>query len=240
MNASFSALSLPPGDFIQATRVCPANVACVQADFNLEAYSDALCTEWQLPLPAALHRAVKRRRAEYLASRWLAREVFQQFAVSGFLLCNNPDRSPIWPPGIQASLSHTSGTTIIAATTQPLWVGVDVEQMMTADTAEETASMLMTGEEKRRLRALPVAFATGATLLFSLKESLYKALWPPLRLALDFHHAELLDVDLPCGRARLRLQPDLHPLVANSRDLEASFWFRDERVVSLIALSPPR
>ncbi len=225
---------LPPGGFITALAVSQGDLRVGYCRFDTQRFHDGLSQVLAIPLPARLAQAVTRRRAEYLASRFLARQLLQDLGHADFLLTNAPDRSPCWPDGIAASLSHTRGIAVMAATRQPRCVGIDVEQMMSVETAEETAGMLMNQAERQLLRALPLPFAAAATLLFSLKESLYKALWPVIRQPMDFHQAALVAVDMPAGEARLSLTTGLSQALPQETLLKAYFRLQPGEVMTLI------
>jgi enterobactin synthetase component D len=235
MFASEIPLALPPSPFITAAAMTSSPLPIAWCEFNQQAWHSDLHQHWQLPLPLTLHSAVTKRKAEHLASRWLAQQMLARFAMPDFILRNAPDRSPVWPVGIQASLSHSRQMAVIAATQAPLCIGVDVEQVMAEQTAEETAEMLMSRAERQRLTAAALPFAAAATLLFSLKESVYKALWPRLHQPMDFLHAELLEWDLTQGRATLTLTQDFSSEFNANTRLQAHFWRRGDRVITLIA-----
>ena len=234
MNLQIISLPLPEGGFIRSAHLRRGDVLLAQARFDLTLYDDSFSARWNLPLPPALRQAVKKRRAEYLASRWLARAVMGRLGILDFLLQNHSDRSPIWPPGIRASLSHTDGATALAVTQQPLCIGVDIESVMSLRTAEETAALLMSDQEEARLRALPLPFSQAATLLFSLKESLYKALWPQLHQPMDFLQASLLEADIAAGKAVLALNHTFSAMFAAGTRLEAEFQLEADRVLTLL------
>lgn len=202
--------------------------------FDAGCFHDTLSAALALPFPPRLAQAVKKRRAEYLASRFLAREMLQRLGHPHFTLGNAPDRSPCWPDGIAASLSHSNGIAVLAATRQPLCLGIDVERMMSADTAEETTEMLMTRAERRLLLALPLPFAAAATLLFSLKESVYKALWPVLHQPMDFQQAALVEVDPSALRARLCLTHHFSEAFTVGTRLEARYQYQEDQVLTLV------
>ena len=235
MFASEIPLALPSSPFITAAAITQLPLPIAWCEFSQQAWHSDLHQHWQLPLPMTLNSAVTKRKAEHLASRWLAQQMLSRFAMPDFVLRNAPDRSPLWPVGIQASLSHSRQMAVIAATQEPLCVGVDVEQVMEEPTAQETADMLMSGAERQRLALAALPFAASATLLFSLKESVYKALWPQLHQPMDFLQAELLEWDLARGRATLTLTQDFsRDFNANTR-LQAHFGRRGDRVITLIA-----
>ena len=234
MNPQIISLPPPEGGFIYAAHMRCGDTLLAQARFDLNRYDDSFSARWNLPLPPALRQAMKKRRAEYLASRWLARTVMATLGIPDFLLQNHSDRSPIWPPGVQASLSHTDGAVALAVTQQPLCIGVDIESVMSLRTAEETAALLMSSQEEARLRALPLPFSQAATLLFSLKESLYKALWPQLHQPMDFPQASLLEADIAAGKAILALNHRFSAAFAAGTRLEAEFQLEADRVLTLL------
>ncbi len=235
MNFVTTSLQPPEGDFIIAPLIRHGELLLTQTRFDLKQYDEQLSANWHLPVPPSLQQAVKKRRAKFLASRWLARETLRMYGIPDFLLQNHSDRSPVWPSGIQASLSHTGGAVALTVTRQPLYVGVDIEMIMSERTAEETASVLMSDEENARLRALPLAFPQAATLLFSLKESLYKALWPQLHQPMDFHQASLLEINLKTHRAVLCLNQTFSPAFPANTRLEAKFQLEADRVLTLLS-----
>lgn len=234
MRAPFSSLPPAEGGFMLSHQRSADDPLLALVRFDLDAFDDSLSERWQLPLPPHLRQAVKKRRAEYLASRWLARETLRQLGVDNFILHNHSDRSPRWPAGVHASLSHTDGAVALAVTRSLQCVGVDIETLMRAEVAEETAALLMSDEEQARLRALPLPFPLAATLLFSLKESLYKALWPQLHQPMDFHQAALVAIDLSAQKASLSLTHSFSEAFRVGTRLEARFQFCDERVLTLL------
>ncbi|THB84529.1 4'-phosphopantetheinyl transferase superfamily protein [Pantoea allii] len=229
-------LPLPPltGGFILSGHLSRSNPLLAVSHFDSQNYHDGLAVEWGIPLPARLQQAVRKRRAEYLASRLLVRSVMAELGIADFILTNAADRSPCWPAGVQASLSHSAGVVVVAATRQPFAVGVDVEQFMSETTAQETAELLMNEQEQQLLRTLPISFSAAATLLFSLKESLYKALWPQLRQPMDFLDAELVSANFAQQCATLRLTQDFSGRFAMGTLLNAGFMWRDNQVITLI------
>lgn len=224
----------PAGGFILSQHLSDSDPWLAVSRFDPQQYSDALAIAWGIPLPDRLQRAVIKRRAEYLASRLLARTVMARLGIENFLLTNAPDRSPCWPAGVQASLSHSAGVVVLAATRQPVGVGVDVEQWMSDATASETAELLMDPQEQHLLRSLPIPFSAAATLLFSLKESLYKALWPQLHQPMDFQQATLETVDLSRQCATLRLTDHFSDRFTVGTVLQAHFLWQEGQVITLL------
>ena len=73
------------------------------------------------------------------------------------------------------------------------------------------------------------------TLTFSLKESLFKTLYPLTRQRFYFEHAEVLEWSAE-GLARLRLLTDLSPEWQQGSELQGQFCLQDGHLLSLISV----
>lgn len=105
------------------------------------------------------------------------------------------DRAPVWPKGFVGSISHTHdwvwAATASTSTTRSL--GIDVEKIVDAETAEEIQSVVATPQELERLEQLAGSHETGLTLAFSAKEAVYKCIAPLGVKWLNFLDVELLE-----------------------------------------------
>ncbi|MFE7506920.1 4'-phosphopantetheinyl transferase [Promicromonospora sp. NPDC057488] len=143
----------------------------------------------------AVAAAVPSRRQEFAAGRACARAALEELGHPGWSLVPGPRREPRWPAGVVGSISHCPGlaVAVTARTVDTITIGVDVET--DAPLPPGVAGDVMgTGEAAavERLAALDAA-TPWSRLLFSAKESLYKA-WYPLRqewLGFDEAHVEL-------------------------------------------------
>ena len=73
------------------------------------------------------------------------------------------------------------------------------------------------------------------TLTFSVKESLFKALYPIVRQRFYFEHAEVLDWTHD-GQVRLRLLTDLSAEWRHGSELQAQFGVKDGQLLSLVGI----
>lgn len=129
--------------------------------------------------------AVDRRRREFATARWCARRAL---AAAGAPDPSGPLRrgrrgEPLWPPGFTGSITHSAAyRAAVAAPARPGGVlGIDAERAVPLRPAMRAA--IASDEELAHLAALPaVAGLPWETLLFSVKEAVYKA-WNPLTAA---------------------------------------------------------
>lgn len=95
------------------------------------------------------------------------------------------ERYPLWPDGVTGSIAHDSG--FAAAVVAPIerfgGVGIDIEPC--EPLAPEIAAMIGQPAELRAFSDL----LCGEKALFSIKEAVFKAVYPRDREFLDFHDA---------------------------------------------------
>ncbi len=181
---------------------------------------------------------VAKRQAEYLAGRLCAREGIRRVSGRASVPVVGADRAPQWPAGMVGSISHGSGWagSLVAANHNWRGLGLDVEQLLPSARAERLAAEILTPDELQQLQELtPEQRARRVSLSFSLKESLFKALYPLVLRRFYFHDAELL-VCHDDGRARLRLLIDLAGDWPAGSELHGQFCAFDGRLLSLVSI----
>ncbi len=240
----FIEIDPPQGDFItqlrQSTLCALPWMRLTEIRFALAHFDHSLFARYGIAPPAFLDKAVAKRRAEYLASRYAARIALSEFGIADFLLANDVDRAPRWPKGIVGSLTHTAERAVIitAPADSDYQVGVDAEKLIDPAKALELCAMIVCGSELEFLKQRGIPLALALTLAFSLKESLFKALYPVLRQFIDFHAAELIDVDITAGRATLALRHSLGEKFPAGRLFSGYFTQQQGEVLTVIAYRP--
>ncbi|MDF0729138.1 4'-phosphopantetheinyl transferase superfamily protein [Pseudomonas entomophila] len=182
-----------------------------------------------------LQRSVAKRQAEYLAGRVCARAALQRLDGRDYVPGTHEDRSPIWPAGIRGSITHGQGwaAAVVAAEGRCAGLGLDQESLLDAERAERLAGEILTPAELQRLDRAQVGLAV--TLTFSLKESLFKALYPLTLTRFYFEHAEVLEWSAD-GHARLRLLTDLSTQWRHGRELDGQFCVQGGHLLSLVSV----
>ncbi|MEO4047269.1 4'-phosphopantetheinyl transferase superfamily protein [Pseudomonas sp. CAU 1711] len=186
-------------------------------------------------------RGVAKRQAEHLAGRLCAREALRRLCGQALLPGRDAEGVPLWPAGICGSISHGAGRAAALVAYSRDWasLGIDLEQRLSEERAARLACEILTPAElQRAARLSPQALAERVSLTFSLKESLFKALYPLVRQRFYFQDAELLECD--AAQARLRLLIDLHLDWPAGRELDGHFRMQDDLLLSLVPISPAR
>jgi 4'-phosphopantetheinyl transferase EntD len=136
------------------------------------------------------------REREFRIGRALAREALARLGVIDHPLLPAETREALWPSGIVGSITHCDGAcaVAVAATARFTGLGIDLERVERID--DRIADTVCTPDERRELDAMtPSMRLRHLGLLFSAKESVFKALFPSTRQFLEFHDVALSIAD---------------------------------------------
>jgi len=127
---------------------------------------------------------VASRLREFTLGRYCAREAMGLLGQMPrpVLRCN--DRAPIWPSGLVGTITH-SGSYVAAAVANSnrfAGIGLDIEQ--SGPLEDGTAALVCRPDEQPKN-------LTQAKLLFVVKESIYKAIYPTVGKYVDFQEMEV-------------------------------------------------
>ncbi|UCJ16181.1 4'-phosphopantetheinyl transferase superfamily protein [Pseudomonas sp. MM211] len=185
-------------------------------------------------------RGVAKRQAEHLAGRVCAREALYRVTGVASVPAVGEDRAPQWPEQVSGSITHGQGwaAAIVAPTQQWRGLGLDVERRLSSERAERLAGEILTADELSRITHLTSEQrAWQISLTFSLKESLFKALYPLVLKRFYFQDAELLSLDRTQSTARLRLLIDLSEEWSAGSELTGLYAELDNQLLSLVAVA---
>ncbi|HEY6797464.1 MAG TPA: 4'-phosphopantetheinyl transferase superfamily protein [Kineosporiaceae bacterium] len=175
-------LDAAAGGMIQA--ILPSAVAAAEAFGHLE---EALFPQEE----AALARAVDKRRREFRTVRACARAALAQFGVDRAPMVPGPRGAPSWPDDIVGSMTHCEGyaAAAVARPARMHSLGVDAEPH--GPLPDGVLDVITLPDERRQLAELRREHPAvhWDRLMFSAKESVYKAWYPLTHRWLDFEGA---------------------------------------------------
>jgi 4'-phosphopantetheinyl transferase EntD len=172
------------------------------AAVGVEAYSPDWETEL-LPAEAALVAgAVEKRRREFAAARNCARRALARLGWTDFPVLYGANREPLWPPGVAGSITHCEGYCAAAAARQGELRGLGVDAERNVPLPDGVLKLTCTEGEQREM--VEIAGVSVPVLIFSAKESVYKAWYPIARRWLDYLDAAI-DFDVAGSAFSVRL-----------------------------------
>ncbi|MEU1042781.1 4'-phosphopantetheinyl transferase [Streptomyces sp. NPDC005551] len=169
----------------------PEPVVAVETFGDDEAGRAALYPEEE----ALIARAVAKRRREFTAVRACARRAMEKLGVPPRAILPGERGAPRWPEGLTGSMTHCEGygAAALVRTADLASLGIDAEPHLELPEGVLDAIVLPTERERLRRLSAAVPSVHWDRLLFSAKESVYKAWFPLTGQWLDFSEA---DIDL--------------------------------------------
>lgn len=144
-------------------------------------------------IPDSLSNAVDKRVAEFVSGRFCAERALEKIGIERKQnISIDKDRSPVWPYGVVGSITHTEGfvSAAVAHAREIVGVGIDSEKIVSKKTFDSVKNHLTNDQELERVKefyGLSDCFAL--TLIFSAKESIFKALYPLVKVRFYFKDA---------------------------------------------------
>jgi enterobactin synthetase component D / holo-[acyl-carrier protein] synthase len=153
---------------------------------------------------ASLGAASPGRAGEFATGRACSRRALSRLGFAPAPITRGADREPRWPDGVVGSITHTRGyvAAAVARSDALAAIGIDAEQHDRLPAAVLRSVALPV--EQRHIAALPRDETCWDRLLFSAKESVFKAWYPLTRRWLGFEDA-IVRFDPPTGTFRASL-----------------------------------
>lgn len=188
---------------------------------------------------AVLGRSVPARRREFITGRVCARTALLRLGLPAAAIPAGARGQPVWPDGIVGSITHCRGYrgAAVARSTDVAAIGIDAEpnERLRSSLVDDIARPEEHGTLARLLASRPdVAWER---LLFSIKESIYKACFPATRRALDFADATVA-LDPAMQQFTAQLLVELAPEHAWLQSLRGRWLVADGLLLSAVVLSP--
>lgn len=190
---------------------------------------------------ALIANAVDVRRKEFTTGRRCAREALSRLGYPAAPLLSGAQGEPLWPTGVRGSITHCEGyrAAAVVRSTDLLAVGMDAERVQALRPGVFEAVSLP--EERKQVaryrRHLPEA--PWEMLLFSAKESFYKAWFPLTGKPLEFEDAVIeFDPDHGTFEARL-LAPGPHGGDSTFDGFSGRWAVRAGFVLTAVAVAVP-
>lgn len=187
---------------------------------------------------AVVANAVAKRRDEFTTARYCARAALRRLGVAPMPILPGERGAPRWPAGIVGSMTHCLGyrAAALARRRDAVTIGIDAEPN------EPLPNGVLDAVSLEAERALLARLAHDAPrvhwdrLLFSAKESVYKAWYPLTGRWLDFAEADVAIDPAAAGFTARLLVPG--PVVAGRerREFAGRYLVRGGLVVTAIAV----
>lgn len=180
---------------------------------------------------AGIKRAREKRAREFSTGRYLARRAMAELGLAAAAVPRAEDRSPVWPAGVQGSITHADELAVAAVARADALAGLGIDLEQTDRVTPPLFPKIFTADERARLAG---ADPRQAGLLFSAKEAGYKAVYPRVGRYIGFMEAEV-DVSWETRTLRLRYLGDHAPNRLMDRGV-GHFCFFEQYVLTVFII----
>jgi 4'-phosphopantetheinyl transferase EntD len=187
---------------------------------------------------ATLRRAVDKRRREFTTARHCARTALARLGLPPAAIVPGPRGAPRWPDGVVGSMTHCAGyrAAALGHARELTTIGLDAEPHEKLPDGVLDAISLPDERERLSRLAAEAPVIHWDRLLFSAKESVYKAWFPLTGRWLGFEEANLaIDAGTATFAARL-LVPGPTIGGAECREFTGRFLVRDGLILTAITV----
>jgi enterobactin synthetase component D len=178
-------------------------------------------------------------RLHFAAGRECASRAIEQLlgAPSPDALPRGPAGEPVWPAGLTGSITHTGDfvAAAVAPSSMARGLGLDAEQVVSPERAARVAS-IVTQPGEACLGPQTVSDALRVTLLFSIKEAVFKCLYPLVLTRFYYPALLVTGLDFDQGIFHAELALPLPGGFASGYPLSGRFQIEDSRVYSGVCL----
>ncbi len=138
------------------------------------------------------HNTAERRRLEFAAGRTCARNSLSYLGILNHPILFGRQREPVWPTGIVGSITHCDGYCAAANASVADYKSIGIDAEVNAPLPNGVLPLVTTKEERSWLQTATNCPEQYGRLIFSIKESIYKAWYPLMKCWLDFQQAAVI------------------------------------------------
>ena len=148
------------------------------------ALNEVLSNAVNVVLPIDFTGAANKREAEFTAGRLAAKQALTGLGIQGFTVLKGVKGDPLWPEGVVGSISHTQDVCMASVSNADglLGLGIDIEAQRVL---KANIQRVICREEELSLH-WHADTELAKLILFSAKESVYKALYPTQQRFIGF------------------------------------------------------
>jgi Phosphopantetheinyl transferase component of siderophore synthetase len=212
--------------------------------FDPSKFDERLFHNLGINFDSSLANAVIKRKSEFLAGRYCAKQALLSLGIENFSVGIGASRNPLWPSGVKGSISHCCQAAIAVVTqnSDVLGVGIDMEDQVNDELLEQTKDYILQGSETHLLYQGNLSVATMFTIIFSIKESFYKAAFSLVNAFFDFDAVTVLSVNDTSGEVVFQLNYSLHDRLQKGRVFTGEYSLRPSsksdgsRIVTFVSI----
>ena len=184
----------------------------------------------------ALGPAAEGRRKEFTTARNCARLALSKLGLPPTAILRGPNREPCWPAGLVGSITHCPGYRVAAVARREHFLSIGIDAEVHEALPPGVVQVVARSEELDWLQTVQQRGVWWDRVLFSAKESVYKAWYPLAGKWLGFKDA-LVQIDPANGTFRASLLTT-GPIIEGLRldRMEGRFCIRNGLILTFVGI----
>lgn len=184
----------------------------VRLEFQAQNYDDHLFQAFGITLPDRVRKSVQARRADYLAGRVCAQAALTLIQKGTESVATGLGGEPLWPEGVVGSVSHSVSLAAASVTADAhvFAIGLDIQAPASRSAKISLCNIASIRADLGRI-SLPLNSEIKPILpelLFSARESFFKAFYPVKKLRIGYEAVELVRLDIETRKISVSLTQD--------------------------------
>ena len=182
--------------------------------------------------PKYLEQAASTRLSEFYSGRILIQAILAQYYDFYDGVTSLSQRLPQWTPPFRGSISHSKNQIVVVVSTSTAYLGIDIEHWVSDALIAEGRHLILNHQDFKIWDEIQSYFTLQQfmTLVFSMKESLYKAVYPKARHYIDFLDAAITEISLQNRCVKLRFSNEIQNKFQLIDEYEG-YWLIQENYV---------
>ena len=179
------------------------------------------------------------RKEHYRSGRICAGEVLSKLGARGHpVLRVSQTREPLWPEGISGAITHSGNWAAAAAgkTSDVSGIGIDLEDLERQVDSRISRHVCIPEEQKWLQECGEDFLEQNLKIIFSAKESIFKAFFPYTRSYLHFHDARILMEQTLFQKSKSDSLSEKEK-ISNPAKFEFEYLMLNEKVISQTGIS---
>ena len=170
-------------------------------EYRPELYRSELFCHFKIEKPVSISQWMPKRQAQFLAGRIAAKKALSFNKLMNKQIAIGHSREPIWPENIIGSISHSGKTSIACVREQAktfAGLGIDIQETIVPELQSQISSSILTDKDKRlfKQKFSKLTDSVLFTLIFSAKESFFKAAFNSVGEYFEFTDVSIVNLDL--------------------------------------------
>ncbi|MFC2996847.1 4'-phosphopantetheinyl transferase [Acinetobacter sichuanensis] len=186
--------------------------------------------------PKYLEQAVSTRLSEFYSGRILIQAILMQYYEVYEGVTSLSQRLPQWTPPFRGSISHSKNQIVVAVSASTAYLGIDIEHWVSEALIAEGQHLILNHQDYKIWDEIKseLSFQQFLTLVFSIKESLYKAVYPEVKHYIDFLDAAITEISLPNRCVKLKFSNEIQNKFQLVQEYEGYWEIQEDYVLTWV------